>query len=221
MMQNSIVRNGLVLTLFALLVTGLISLTFIGTQDTIAAQQQQKLRDTLHAIIDANSYDNVPELDCVNVKDAALLGNNDSKTIYRATKQGQPVAAAIMTTAPDGYSGNIQIVVGITGDGTVTGTRVLEHKETPGLGDKIDLRVSDWILNFAGKVLSDDTLAMWKVKKDGGQFDQFTGATITPRAVVGAVRRAVEYYQQHKADIFADQNACAVQGQPFEETAHE
>ena len=115
--------------------------------------------------------------------------------------RGQPLA-------PDGYNGKIQLVVGLAGEGTVSGVRVLEHKETPGLGDKIELRISDWILGFNSLTLNSENITNWAVKKDGGQFDQFTGATITPRAVVKAVKRSVEYYQANKAAIFAAPNEC-------------
>ncbi|EQC1350519.1 electron transport complex subunit RsxG, partial [Escherichia coli] len=113
----------------------------------------------------------------------------------------KPVAAVLETTAPDGYSGAIQLLVGADFNGTVLGTRVTEHHETPGLGDKIELRLSDWITHFAGKKISGADDANWAVKKDGGDFDQFTGATITPRAVVNAVKRAGLYAQTLPAQL--------------------
>ena len=122
---------------------------------------------------------------------------------YIATIDGKPSAIAIEAIAPDGYNGAIKIIVGIQDNGTITGTRVLSHQETPGLGDKIDLRVTDWILSFTGKAVNDENISAWKVRKDGGQFDQFTGATITPRAVVKAVKHAVTYVNQNKESILA------------------
>jgi electron transport complex protein RnfG len=206
-------KNGLILAVFAIVTTGLIALTYFGTKDRIDLQQQQKLLSILNAVIDESSYDNAIQLDCALVTSVELLGSNQPQHIYRATKQGQAVAAAIETTAPDGYSGKIKIVVGLTssqaGLATVTGVRVLEHKETPGLGDKIDLRISNWIMDFDKQVYSADIAANWAVKKDGGQFDQFTGATITPRAVVNAVKLSVEYYLDEQAAIFNAANACA------------
>ena len=213
-MQHTMTKNGLILAIFAIITTGLIALTFFGTKNQIALQQQQKLLSILNAVIDENSYDNNIQLDCALVTSAELLGSNQPQHIYRATKQGQAVAAAIETTAPDGYSGKIQLVVGITssqaGSATVTGVRVLEHKETPGLGDKVDLRISNWVLDFDNQSYSEEIATNWAVKKDGGQFDQFTGATITPRAVVSAVKLSIDYYLANQAAIFNAVNECAV-----------
>jgi len=212
-MQHTMTKNGLILAVFAIVTTGLVALTYFGTKDQIALQQQQKLLSILNAVIDESSYDNAIQLDCALVTSAELLGSNEPQHIYRATKQGQAVAAAIETTAPDGYSGKIQLVVGITrsqaDSAMVTGVRVLEHKETPGLGDKIDLRISNWVLDFDNQIYSTAIAQNWAVKKDGGQFDQFTGATITPRAVVNAVKLSVEYYLTNQATIFNAANACA------------
>ena len=213
-MQYTMTKNGLILAVFAIITTGLIAVTFFGTKNQIALQQQQKLLSILNAVIDENSYDNIIQLDCALVTSAELLGSNQPQHIYRATKQGQAVAAAIETTAPDGYSGKIQLVVGITssqaGSATVTGVRVLEHKETPGLGDKVDLRISNWVLDFDNQSYNAEIATNWAVKKDGGQFDQFTGATITPRAVVNAVKLSIEYYLENQAAIFNAVNECAV-----------
>ena len=206
-------KNGLTLALFAVFTTGLIALTFFGTKQQIAAQQQKKLLAILNAVIAKDSYDNDIQHDCTLVRSPEYLGSDQENHIYRARKGEQAVAAAIKTTAPDGYSGKIQLVVGISGDGIVTGVRILEHKETPGLGDKIDLRISDWILSFNGVPLDQQNSRRWAVKKDGGSFDQFTGATITPRAVVKAVKGAVQYYQANKEAIFTADNACRVGSQ--------
>jgi electron transport complex protein RnfG len=207
-------KNGLVLAVFAIFTTGLISLTYFGTRDQIALQQQKKLLGILNAVIDENSYDNLIQLDCALVTSVEMLGSEEPQHIYRATKQGQAVAAAIETTAPDGYSGKIQLVVGVTSSqansATVTGVRILDHKETPGLGDKIDLRINNWVLDFNNQIYTTEIASNWAVKKDGGQFDQFTGATITPRAVVNAVKSSVEYYLANKTAIFSAANGCSL-----------
>ena len=211
---NTMGKNGLALAVFAVITTGLISLTYFGTRDQIALQQQQKLLSILNAVIDEGSYDNSIQLDCALVTSVEMLGSDQPQHIYRATKQGRPVAAAIETTAPDGYSGKIQLVVGVTSSkldsAKVTGVRILDHKETPGLGDKTDLRINDWVLDFDNQVYTAEMASNWAVKKDGGQFDQFTGATITPRAVVNAVRASVEYYLANKTTIFSAANGCAL-----------
>lgn len=210
---NTMSKNGLILAIFAVVTTGLIALTYFGTKDQIALQQQQKLLSILNAVIDKSSYDNAIHLDCALVTSTELLGSDEPQHIYRATKNEQGVAAAIETTAPDGYSGKIHLVVGVTsseaGSAKVTGVRILEHKETPGLGDKIDLRISNWVLDFDNQIYSADIATNWAVKKDGGQFDQFTGATITPRAVVNAVKLSVEYYLANQTSIFKAKNGCA------------
>ena len=118
-------------------------------------------------------------------------------------KQNQPVAAIFTATTPDGYSGNIRLVVGINADQTLAGVRVLTHKETPGLGDWIDAEKSDWILSFSGKSLQNPKDTGWAVKKEGGEFDQFTGATITPRAVVVAVKKVLIWSGQHTDILYA------------------
>ena len=208
-MKQTMTKNGLILALFAVVTTGLISLTYFSTKDQISAQQQQKLLGILNAVVDKNSYTNDIQLDCALVTSAEYLGSAQQvQHIYRARNDEQPVAVAIETTAPDGYNGKIQLVVGVVDEGTVSGVRVLRHKETPGLGDKIDLRISDWILSFNNLAFNSENTRIWAVKKDGGQFDQFTGATITPRAVVNAVKRSVEYYQANKTAIFTAPNGC-------------
>jgi electron transport complex protein RnfG len=205
-------KNGLILAVFAIVTTGLIALTYFGTKDQIALQQQQKLLSILNAVIDKSSYDNAIHSDCALITSSEFLGTSEPQHVYRATMQGQGVAAAIETVAPDGYSGKIHLVVGVTlsdaGSAKVSGVRVLEHKETPGLGDKIDLRISNWVLDFDNQIYNAEIATNWAVKKDGGQFDQFTGATITPRAVVNAVKLSAEYYLANHLAIFNAANAC-------------
>ncbi|WP_340677076.1 electron transport complex subunit RsxG [Paraglaciecola sp.] len=220
-MKMSVLKNGVILSAFAMVTSGLIGLTYFGTKDQIAHQQQQKLQTILNAIIEPSSYNNAIATNCVLMTSLEYLGSNEPQHIYRALHNGQPAAVAIETTAPDGYSGKIQIVVGLNNDADgnviINGVRVLDHKETPGLGDKIDLRVSDWVLNFADKIFNADNVVRFAVKKDGGQFDQFTGATISPRAVVNAVKNSAQFYQQHKDNIFAGKNACNLTNTPSTE----
>lgn len=210
--KHNMLRNGLILTLFAVITTGLIALTYFGTKDQIAKQQQLKLLSILNAVIDPQSHDNDIHLDCALFTSRDLLGNKQPQHIYRARINGEAVAVAIETTAPDGYNGRIQLVVGMLSTNpdtvTVSGVRILTHKETPGLGDKIELRISDWVLAFEQQQYSPTNKALWAVKKDGGQYDQFTGATITPRAVVNAVTKSMEFYLANQEDVFTADNAC-------------
>ncbi|WP_162045868.1 electron transport complex subunit RsxG [Vibrio taketomensis] len=206
-MLNAIRKNGLVLAIFACASTGLVALTQYLTQDQITKQEQKQLLSVLNQVIPQKLHDNVLYEACTLVQDPAL-GTEMPMPAYIATKQGQPTAMALEAIAPDGYNGAIKVIVGIDANGTVTGTRVLSHQETPGLGDKIDIRVSDWILSFTGKNLTDENESSWHVRKDGGQFDQFTGATITPRAVVKSVKNTVQYFNQNRDRLLTQAYDC-------------
>jgi electron transport complex protein RnfG len=126
---------------------------------------------------------------------------------YRALLDGKPVAVFLQPTAPDGYSGSIKLLVAILENGTIAGVRVLNHRETPGLGDYIETNKSSWIHGFIGRSLGNPEPKLWQVKRDGGVYDQFTGATITPRAVVRAVARSLEYFQTHRATLLGLETA--------------
>lgn len=200
-MLQSMRKHGITLALFAAGSTGLTAAINELTKSTIedqAAQQQKALFDQ---VMPANLYNNDLLKSCYQVT-APALGKGQHK-VWIAQHGEKPVAAVMEATAPDGYSGAIQLLVAADFKGTVLGTRVTEHHETPGLGDKIELRISDWITLFAGKVIHGQNDSHWAVKKDGGDFDQFTGATITPRAVVNAVKRAGLYAQTLPAQISA------------------
>ncbi|MDH5786161.1 MAG: electron transport complex subunit RsxG [Chromatiales bacterium] len=198
------VIGALILGIFSVIGTALVSLTYINTKERIIENERLALLRSLHQIIDEASHDNDIYGDVITMNDRALLGSKDGVAIYRARRGGQPVAAVIASTAPDGYSGTIKLLVGINYDGTLAGVRVVSHRETPGLGDGIEAERSDWILGFNGRSLINPDEGGWRVKKDGGTFDQFTGATITPRAVVRAVHNTLRYYQQHREAIFDD-----------------
>jgi electron transport complex protein RnfG len=193
----------LILFGFASVGTGLVAVTYTSTKDTIAEAQRQALEANLNQLVPADRYDNRVIDDTIEVADPDWLGASEPVTVYRARKDGQPVALFATPTAPDGYSGPIQLLIGVYADGTLAGVRVLAHKETPGLGDGIEEKRSPWILTFSGKSLTHPPPIGWKVKKDGGTFDQFTGATITPRAVVKATRKFLEYVQTHRESLFA------------------
>ncbi len=191
-MLDSIKKNSVSLALFAVVTTGVTAVINAVTKPTIAHQTALQQKLLLDQVVPPEIYDNRIQQECYVVTDKAL-GNGKPHHLYLARMKGQPVAAAIESTAPDGYSGEIQILVGADFSGKVYGTRVVEHHETPGLGDKIELRISDWINSFNGKQISGPNDSHFAVKKDGGDFDQFTGATITPRAVVNAVKRTTLY----------------------------
>lgn len=200
---RSIVITALILLLFTVLGTALVAVTYDNTRGIIAANARAKLLSNLNTLVPAERYDNALLNDTLSVRSPELLGTAERVTVYRARKAGQPVAAILAPVAPDGYSGDIKLLVAINADGTLAGVRVTAHRETPGLGDAIEADRSDWILKFTGRSLGDPDEKHWAVKKDGGAFDQFTGATITPRAVVKAVKKALIYFQRHRQTVFA------------------
>ncbi|MBL8250973.1 MAG: electron transport complex subunit RsxG [Candidatus Competibacter sp.] len=202
----------LILFGFAVVGTGLVAVTYSSTKDIIAEAQRAALESSLNQLVPADRYDNRVVEDRIEIRASEWLGTDEPVTVYRARKNGQPVALFATPTAPDGYSGPIQLLIGVYADGRLAGVRVLAHKETPGLGDGIDEKRSPWILAFAGKSLENPKPEGWKVKKDGGAFDQFTGATITPRAVVKATRKFLDYVQTHREQLFA--SPPTVKGQP-------
>ena len=181
-------RHGLILAFFGALMTGMTALVNLMTKPTIEHQALLQQKTLFDQVIPASVYDNDMQNECYNVTDESL-GSMAPHRLYLARKNGQPVAAVVETTAPDGYSGAIQLLVAADFHGKVYGSRVLEQHETPGLGDKIEVRISDWIKHFANQTVNGASDERWAVKKDGGMFDQFTGATITPRAVVRSVKR--------------------------------
>ncbi len=200
----------LILTGFSIVGTGLVAVTYSGTRDIIAEAQRKALEASLNQLVPADRYDNRVTEDRIEVVAPEWLGTDQPVTVYRARRNGQPVALFATPVAPDGYSGPIQLLVGVYADGALAGVRVLAHKETPGLGDGIEEKRSPWILAFAGKSLDSPQSERWKVKKDGGVFDQFTGATITPRAVVKATRKFLEYVRTHREQLFAPAGATTV-----------
>jgi electron transport complex protein RnfG len=199
-LRNSLFAGGILIG-FGLIGGGLVAFTHLTTRAQIAANERAALQAGLNALVPPDRYDNDLIADAVQMI-APELGGDEPVTVYRACKQGQPVALLASVVAPNGYSGPIRLLVGVYADGTLAGVRVLAHHETPGLGDPIEVERSDWILNFTGKSLGQPPPAAWAVKKDGGAFDQFAGATITPRAVVQAVRRFLVYFQQHRERLF-------------------
>lgn len=187
-MLDTIRKNGMILAIFAAVTTGVTALVNEVTKPTVAKQMALQQKSLLDQVVPPNIYDNDLQKECYLVSNPAL-GDNQEHPLYLARKAGKPVAAAVETIAPDGYSGAIKMLVGADFNATVLGVRVIEHHETPGLGDKIELRISDWITHLAGIQIHGAHDTHFAVKKDGGEFDQFTGATITPRAVVNETKR--------------------------------
>lgn len=201
------------LGLFAIAGTATVAFTYNSTKARIADNQRAVLMQTLHALIPASEVDNNMAKDTIKVTAPRYLGTKKPMTVYRARKAGKPVAAVITTIAPDGYGGDIKLLVAVHYNGVIAGVRVLSEHETPGLGDAIESSKSNWIYSFDGKSLKNPDKKGWAVKKDGGIFDQFTGATISPRAVVKAVHKTLLYFKQHRRELFStDQGRTAPTG---------
>lgn len=202
---KAMLMSAALLGLFGVIGTAMVTLVNDLTQQQIQANIQQKLLHSLHTVIPHQVHDNDLLATTIKVPYDPLLGNKGQTTIYQAKTQQKPSALAFSVTAPDGYSGQIRILIGIFFNGEISAVRIVTHKETPGLGDKIEYRKTHWLDNFQAKSLLKPIIGQWKVKKDGGEFDQFTGATITPRAVVKATYKALLYYKKNKQKLFLTQ----------------
>ncbi|MCB1849480.1 MAG: electron transport complex subunit RsxG [Gammaproteobacteria bacterium] len=201
MNKHPITLAGTILFLFAVAGVGLVALVHHQTVDRIVANEREALLRELTALVPADTIDNDIVSDAVTVSAPERLGSKET-LVYLGRKEGKAVAAVFTTVVPNGYSGPIKLLVAVLADGTLGGVRVVSHKETPGLGDKVEERKSDWIHSFDGKSLENPLLAKWGVKKDGGIFDQFTGATITPRSIVNAVKNTLLYFRDQGASLF-------------------
>jgi electron transport complex protein RnfG len=206
MLGQSITRNSLLLALFAVCTTALIAGTHLLTKDEIARQIRLAEEKALLEIVPRAQHDNSMLDDTIEVgpQDAGLK-LKEEKRIYIARQNGKVVTVIIPVLAPDGYTGDIGLIVGVNRDSTIAGVRALSQRETPGLGDHVDIKKSDWVLGFNGRSLTNPAPDHWAVKKDGGVFDQFTGATITPRAVVAATLRALQFAKANRKTLFRDQ----------------
>ncbi|WP_421870262.1 electron transport complex subunit RsxG [Motiliproteus sp.] len=201
---TAIRNNALALGLFAVLTAGAIALTQSATREAIADNREQARAKALFQIVPTTAHDNDLVRDRYTLNRTQRLGYQGPVEVYRARTDGQIHTVILPAIAPDGYTGNIDLIVGVKRDGSVAGVRILRHQETPGLGDKVDVKKSDWVLSFNDQRLNGEDDPDWAVKKDGGRFDQFTGATITPRAVVGAVKQAVLTFEANRAALLED-----------------
>jgi electron transport complex protein RnfG len=198
---KNILASGLILGFFGILGALLVSGTEQQTREIIIHNERMALLNQLYELVPQSEIDN-DFLDHPLTLDAPeFLGISDT-TAYVGTRERKLAAIVFEATIPNGYAGPILMLVAVDSKGALKGVRIVSHSETPGLGDKVELERSDWVLGFNGKSLTDPDKAHWKVKKDGGVFDQFTGATITPRAIVNSVRKALLYFDQKHQAIF-------------------
>jgi H+/Na+-translocating ferredoxin:NAD+ oxidoreductase subunit G len=200
--QNA-ARTGVILLIFALVGTAALAWTFHLSHPAIEQSEKQEKLKLLNQVMPVDRYDNNLVANQKSLPPDDLLGTRQSSEAWIARKNGHVSGIVLEAIAPDGYSGDINLLIGITSAGEVLGVRVTSHHETPGLGDYIDIAKSPWIKIFDHHSLGQPAANLWKVKKDGGIFDSVAGATITPRAVVRAVRNALEYFAKHKNELLA------------------
>ncbi|NTS78455.1 electron transport complex subunit RsxG [Catenovulum sp. SM1970] len=203
-MIKQVKKSSLVLAAFALASTALVTLVHIFTAPKIAEQQALAQIKVLDEIIDRESYNNDLANDCVITSDE----NGKAIKVFRARKDGIPVAIATEVIVLDGYNGRMDLILALDINSKVLGTRTTFHQETPGLGDKIEIKRSDWITKFNDNEVNGEDDSRWAVRKDGGMFDQFTGATITPRAIVKGLKRTILWHQQEQGNLFDLTSNC-------------
>ena len=204
-------RTAAILFVFVIIFTGLLSGAYLWTKPSIEASAAEEKMKLVDEVLPRDTYDNALLNDTLTLPPTAALGLEESTTLYRARKDGKPVALVFEAVAPDGYAGKIRLLVAMQADGSVAGVRVTQHKETPGLGDYVDPKkdkdkAHPWISQFQG-LPADFPAKDWKVKKDGGRFEYHAGATVTPRAVVKAVAKAVQWAQAQREALFAEKGA--------------
>lgn len=200
---KSIWPGGLILAALAATCTGLVAITHSTTAPRIAANEQAYLEASLKPVLEGIAYDGKLSESTIVITPPHELPGNDEVPVYRVYADDAPIAALFVVTAKDGFSGPIRLLIGVDATGQVTGVRVLEHRETPGLGDMIESGKSDWILQFGGTSLAHPEAELWAIKRDGGEFDQLTGASITPRAVIKAIKQTLIYFDDHQDIVFA------------------
>jgi electron transport complex protein RnfG len=201
-MMSRVAKSGMTLAAIAAICATLVATTHHFTTERIAANEQAWLERSLVPALGDIEYDGSITASKIMLEPPHGLPGSDAAIIYRAFSGGVPAAALFAVTAPGGYAGPIRVLVGVDVAGKVTGVRILEHRETPGLGDGIEPARSDWIYQFDGRALGDPAIGGWALRVDGGDFDQLTGASVTPRAVVKAIRETLLYFNAHQAEIF-------------------
>ena len=203
MKDLTVIKTGMTLALIAAICTTLVAATYQSTKSRIAANEKALLEQSLQPALAGVFYDSSVSESRLILQAPHELPGNDAAIIYRVFAKKKPVAALFAVTARDGFSGPIRILLGVDISGKVTGVRILQHRETPGLGDKIESARSDWVFQFDGHAIGNPVLTAWAIKDDGGDFDQLTGASVTPRAVINAVRDTLVYFDANRDEIFS------------------
>jgi electron transport complex protein RnfG len=208
-MAKASLHSALNLLFFAMVATIVLASTYFLTRDSIAQSVEDEKLKLIGQVVPQELFDNAIVKDTVQVPPDKLLGTEDTTIAYRARLRSEATAVVLQPVAPDGYSGKIFLIVAIRNNGEISGVRVVAHRETPGLGDYIELPKSSWIKGFDNQSHAKRLEAAWKVKKDGGQFDYVAGATITPRAIVKAVHKALLYFEQNRDKLLAANEPAA------------
>jgi electron transport complex protein RnfG len=196
--------SGAILAVLAAICTALVAITHSTTAPRIAANAQAYLEQSLQPVLEGLEYDGKLSESTLTIELPHELPGGKPVTVYRVYTDGAPVAALFIVTAKDGFTGPIKLLVGIAANGEISGVRVLEHRETPGLGDLIESSKSDWIEQFRKRSLADPDRELWAIKRDGGVYDQLTGASITPRSVIKAIKETLLYFEANREMVFAD-----------------
>ncbi|NIA27335.1 MAG: electron transport complex subunit RsxG [Desulfobulbaceae bacterium] len=203
MNDQTVIKTGTTLAIIAAICTALVAATYQLTEERITANEKALLEQALQPALSGLFYEGGVSESRLVIPPPHDLPGNDAALIFRVYAKDRPVAALFAVTARDGFSGVIRVLVGVEFDGTITGVRILQHRETPGLGDKIESARSDWIFQFDGRSMGDPKVTGWAIRNDGGEFDQLTGASVTPRAVIKAIRDTLLYFAEHRDEIFA------------------
>jgi electron transport complex protein RnfG len=201
--MSDVLKSGVTLAAIGAVCAALVAITYSLTSERIAANEQAWLEKSLEPALAGLTFEGSVSESMLVLSTPHDLPGPDDVIIYRVYADEHPVAALFAVTARDGYAGAIRVLIGIEYDGTITGIRILEHRETPGLGDKIVSSRSDWVYQFDGRSLGDPRLEEWAIKRDGGEFDQLTGASVTPRAVIKVAKETLIYFAAHRDEIFS------------------
>jgi len=196
--------SGAILAVLAAICTALVAITHSTTAPRIVANAQAYLEKSLQPVLEGLEYDGKLSESTLLIEPPHELPGTGPVTVYRVYADSAPVAALFVVTAKDGFTGPIKLLIGIDASGAISGVRVLEHRETPGLGDLIESAKSDWIEQFRKRSLADPDRELWAIKRDGGVYDQLTGASITPRSVIKAIKETLLYFEANQEQVFAD-----------------
>lgn len=203
MADRPVWKSGVTLAVIAAICTALVAVTWQLTAQRIEDNKKAWLERSLQPALAGVFFDSPVTESMLVIPQPHELPGTEAAIVYRVYAENEPVAALFVVSARDGYAGPIRLLIGIAMDGSVTGVRVLEHRETPGLGDRIETSKSDWVLQFDGRSLVDPLPGRWKIKGDGGDFDQLTGASITPRAIIKAIKTTLAYFDTNRDELFA------------------